>query len=151
MLTVFRIPGSLKEHQIRKDKPVILLWHGLLDSSDLFILNKHRKAHAFLLSDMGYDVWLANSRGNKYSKKHLKYEPTDAEFWDYTFQEIGEYDVPAVFNFIEKVTNHRKIAYMGHSQACPQMFYALAENPEFYKDRISLLIAMAPTVFIGGG
>jgi hypothetical protein len=39
-------------------KKVVLLQHGLLDSSDTFIINDEDKAPAFLIANKGYDVWL---------------------------------------------------------------------------------------------
>ncbi len=35
-----------------------------------------------MLANANYDIWLGNSRGNKHSKKHVKYNPDkDAAFW----------------------------------------------------------------------
>ena len=60
--------------------------HGLLGSSDSFIINDENKALAFVLANRGYDVWLGNNRGNKHSKRHIKYSTKDAAFWDFTLE-----------------------------------------------------------------
>ena len=39
---------------------------------------------AFRLADAGYDVWLGNSRGNIYSRRHAWLETDDPQFWQYT-------------------------------------------------------------------
>jgi hypothetical protein len=45
------------------------------------------------LADKGYDVWMNNSRGNRYSKNHVSLEANDdKEFWDYSFEEMAKYD-----------------------------------------------------------
>jgi len=37
----------------------------------------------FILADAGYDVWLANARGNTYSRKHVAIDPSEPRFWEY--------------------------------------------------------------------
>ena len=74
--------------------------HGLLSSSDVFIINDENKALAFVLANRGYDVWLGNNRGNKHARHHIKYSPDDIAFWDFTFEEMAIYDLPAAFNYI---------------------------------------------------
>ena len=47
---------------------------------------------------------------------HIKYTPSQKEFWDFDFEEMGLYDVPAFINYELKVTGKEKIAaYIGHS------------------------------------
>ena len=60
--------AEAKSDEVKK-KPVIILQHGLLDSFLTFMMN-HGESLAFKLVEAGYDVWLNNSRGNRYSKDH---------------------------------------------------------------------------------
>jgi gastric triacylglycerol lipase len=73
ILRVFRV--QKKATQIKEGLKPIFLQHGLLDSSDTWIINDEDKAPAFILANAGYDIWLGNSRGNKHSRKHVKYDP----------------------------------------------------------------------------
>ena len=68
VLTLFRVraPG------IDDDRPVVFLQHGIEDSADCWVMNHADDAPAFVLAEEGYDVWLANSRGSKHSRKHTK-------------------------------------------------------------------------------
>jgi pimeloyl-ACP methyl ester carboxylesterase len=42
-------------------KPVVLLIHGLIDSSDSWLVNGRENSIGFILADAGYDVWMANT------------------------------------------------------------------------------------------
>jgi len=80
--------------------PVILI-HGILDSGDDFIVNRNPEANlGHFLAQLGYDIWILNVRGNKYSCLHKKYDGNSYEFWDFSFHEIGVYDILAVVNYV---------------------------------------------------
>lgn len=49
--------------------------HGLEDSSDAWIINGRDKSPAFVAASAGYDVWVSNCRGNKYSQMHQHLDP----------------------------------------------------------------------------
>ena len=55
---------------------------------------------ALELASSNYDIWITNSRGTVYSNDHIKYKVTDKEFWEFSFQEMGKYDVNANVNYI---------------------------------------------------
>ena len=70
----------------------------------------------FILADSGYDVFLGNSRGGTYSRRHTKWDPRDDRFWEFSWDEMAKYDLPAFINFIIEETSVEKIYYVGHSQ-----------------------------------
>ncbi len=42
-------------------RPPVLLQHGLLESSVVFVDNGPRQSLAFALADAGFDVWMSNT------------------------------------------------------------------------------------------
>lgn len=203
--------------------------HGIFDSSEGWILNDEDKCIPFILVNMGYDVWLGNSRGNKFSRDHrflmqqednvkekISYEifkkktqnsctiPIENninhsffnntqnnhyhnkkfnninysffnhnhsknendtsnlkhsdpynnknkklkdEYWDFSFYEMGKYDLPAFIEFIlKKNTQTNKLIYIGHSQGTIQLFSGLATDLDYFKSKIKLFIALGPIV-----
>ncbi len=54
------------------------------------------KALPYLLSNLGFDVWVGNNRGTKYSN----HEQDREGYWDYSFDELARYDTPAFINGI---------------------------------------------------
>lgn len=40
----------------------------------------------------------------------------DKRFWDFTYDEMIKYDLPAVIDYVTASTNQSQIAYIGYSQ-----------------------------------
>ncbi|EDW76558.1 uncharacterized protein Dwil_GK14601, isoform A [Drosophila willistoni] len=125
----------------------VLLVHGLLDSSATWIMMGPNKGLGYLLYEQGYDVWMANCRGNTYSRSHIKYTTNHAKFWDFTFHEMGLYDIPKTIDHILNHTNTRQLHYIGHSQGSVVFWIMASEKPE-YMDKIILMQALAPVAFL---
>ena len=143
-LTIFRIPGG-KNCEDASLLPPVLLQHGVFDSSDGWVCNGENNSIAFVLANNNFDVWLSNSRGNKYCKEHDTFDAKSYEFWQFSFNELGIYDVPAVIKYIREVNQSgEKIIYFGHSQGTSLMFSGLAQKFDFYKENLKLFVALAP-------
>ncbi|KPJ09857.1 Lipase 1 [Papilio machaon] len=144
ILTMFRITkGRNCNGPIRK--PPVVLMHGLLMSSDCYLDAGLDASLAYLISDLCYDLWVPNMRGNYYSKRHIQLDPaTDREFWDFSILELGYYDIPAFIDYILSKTKSRKLNYIGFSQGCSTFFIMNAERPE-YNDKIGVAILLEPS------
>ena len=128
------------------NKMPVLLQHGFQDCWLGGIVNGDKSPIA-VLSRNGFDVWVGNNRGTSFSRFHKTLNPdTDPEYWDFWFEEMGLYDTKAEIGFIKKETGYPKVAYIGNSQGSSQMFYALACNNDWYKDNMSIFIALCPVI-----
>ena len=67
---------------------------------------------------------------------------------DYSWEEMGRYDLPAVTQFIKKKTGVEKMTYIGYSQGTTQMFYSLATSRTQIEQSLDIFIAIAPCTVI---
>ncbi|KAF5272915.1 hypothetical protein FQR65_LT04844 [Abscondita terminalis] len=148
LLTMFRIPCGNPCKNDTKDRPPVLLMHGLFGSAKDYIVMGPERGLGFLLADRGYDVWLGNARGSLYSRKHTTLNPDyDARFWEFSWHEIGYYDVPAFVNLVKTTTNKNQISYVGNSMGTTVFFVLNSDRPEFNKD-FNVMIALAPAAYL---
>ncbi|ODV98370.1 hypothetical protein PACTADRAFT_48148 [Pachysolen tannophilus NRRL Y-2460] len=128
------------------NQPVVYFHHGLLTNSELFVLgDKTTKCLPFVLADSGYDVWLGNNRGNKYSRKHLELSSSSAAFWNYSLDEFALYDIPDTIEYILEATRQESLNYIGFSQGSAQCLAALSLSPKL-NEKIKLFIGLSPAM-----
>jgi len=71
----------MKEMVKEGSKPPVLLQHGLESDMMQWVMNKPEVAPAFVLAREGYDVWLGNNRGTRFSSKHTTLDPKKKPYW----------------------------------------------------------------------
>lgn len=112
-------------------------------------MNSPKESPAFKLADLGYDVWLGNTRGNKYSRDHQSLDPDapndEDQFWNIGFEDMGYYDIPAQINHALSVTGQSKLAMVAHSQGSTAVLYAMTtDRLAFLKQKVSVFVALGP-------
>lgn len=143
-LKVHRILPSYVEPRIFR-KPVFLM-HGIVATAADFLLTGRDVALAYLLAENGYDVWIGNARGSRHSMRHNYLSQDSKEFWQFSWHEIGYYDLPAMIDYALKVTGTAQTFFIGHSQGTTTLLVLLSTRPE-YNQKIVQAHLMAPSAF----
>eukprot|EP01067_Filipodium_phascolosomae_P003293 Filipodium_phascolosomae@DN2596_c0_g1_i18.p1 len=138
-LVLHRIPGN--------DGPAVMFMHGLMMNSECWLANENL-SYPIYLHKLGYDIWMANNRGNKYSWMHENHKRNHPKYWDFSIDELAQYDVPTCIEYIQNFRTARgrkeeKVVYIGFSNGSAQMLAALASQSHL-NERISVMIALSP-------
>ncbi|KAF2279796.1 lysosomal acid lipase/cholesteryl ester hydrolase precursor [Westerdykella ornata] len=127
-------------------KKVVYLHHGLMMNSEVWVcLSERDRCLPFALVERGYDVWLGNNRGNKYSKKCVHAAPTSTAFWNFSMDQFAFHDIPDSIEYILSTTHQPSLSYIGFSQGTAQAFATLSIHPNL-NDKIDVFIALAPAM-----
>jgi pimeloyl-ACP methyl ester carboxylesterase len=146
-------------------KPAVLLHHGITLSSASFAVLNANESLAYVLADAGFDVWMANSRGNTFSWAHTSDEEggaarsatsatpkkealRDPRYWQRTsMDDIALRDLPAQIDRVLQVTQTKRLGYVGHSQGCTLLLALLATKPE-YNAKVTAAAQMGPVTYV---
>ncbi|XP_057983558.1 triacylglycerol lipase 2-like [Malania oleifera] len=147
ILSLQRIPEGLSGNggSGDKQKPPVLIQHGVLVDGMTWFLNSPDKSLPFILAENGFDVWIANARGTNQSKGHASLSSSDPEYWNWSWEELAAYDLPANLDFVFSQTG-QKSHYVGHSLGTLVALVALSEGKLL--DRMRSAALLSPIAYL---
>ena len=152
---------KLEEHEvITEDGYKLTLWHiiqnksidknkviyfqpGFLCSAWVFFqLGKY--SLPFMLTDLGYDVWIGNNRGTIFSMEHISKDPEDwnGDYWDFSIDDFAIYDLPVSINYVRETSGAKKLDYIGHSQGTTVFYMLYMHDPSYIENTINKFISL---------
>ncbi|XP_035703693.1 gastric triacylglycerol lipase isoform X2 [Folsomia candida] len=151
ILSIYRIPFSpTSPTQKGVRKKAVMLQHGQGANGLAWLIQGGSRNFAMLLADSGLDVFILNARGSIYSQGHIdpSFSPDNVKYWDFSFHEMGIYDLPAIVEMVTDKTGNRAMYYVGHSMGTSMLTVMLTERPE-YNDRILTAFLLSPAIQFG--
>ncbi|KEH27074.1 gastric triacylglycerol lipase isoform X2 [Medicago truncatula] len=156
----------LLERIPRRDaRKALFLQHGVFDSSMGWVSNGVVGSPAFAAYDQGYDVYLGNFRG-LVSREHVNKNISSRQYWQYSINEHGTEDIPAMIEKIHQVKTAElklskpdieeetdddqlyKLCAISHSLGGAAMImYVVTRRIEEKPHRLSRLILLSPAGF----
>jgi len=134
------------------DKLPVILCHGLgLNATFWTITDDHLPSQ---LTARGYEVYVFDIRASgenakpgrrDYMNRVLRGTPfreLDESSW--TVDDLVRYDIPAILDYVERETGHRRVNWVGHSLGGMMMFPFLELSTE--PERIASFVGMGSTI-----
>ncbi|KXJ79233.1 hypothetical protein RP20_CCG001664 [Aedes albopictus] len=124
---------------------VVLLQHGIRQSSaDWLVINRNLPQQ---LMEAGFEVWLGNSRASPETTSHKDRPRNSESFWDFSFHEIGYYDLPAMIDTVLANSGRSQLHLVGYSEGSTASLILLSERPS-YNSKVASLNVIAPATFM---
>ncbi|KAJ6314838.1 hypothetical protein OIU78_018346 [Salix suchowensis] len=144
ILSMQRIPEG-RDGGGDTERPPVLIQHGVLVDGMTWLLNPPEQNLPLILADRGFDVWIANTRGTRYSCRHTSLQPNEPGFWNWSWDEMVVFDLPAVFDYVYTQTG-QKAHYVGHSLGT---LIALASFSEgLLVDKLKSAVLLSPIAYL---
>lgn len=90
---------------------------------------------------------MGNSRGNRYSNTHTTLNNETKAYWDFSWNEIGSIDLPAMIDYALAHTGRSKLHYVGHSMGTTSYLVMISERPTYGSKIISSQL-LAPAAYM---
>ncbi|XP_065307600.2 lipase member M-like [Dermacentor albipictus] len=153
VLEVDRVPHGRQgnttaaEEQNGASRHPVLFLPALFSGSDVWFLNYPSQAAGncstssctlcFLFVDAGFDVWSMNTREAERYSNHTTLSKNDPEYWKFSFDEMGRYDIAAGVDHVINATGAERLTIVTLSQGVTSVLVLLSTRPE-YNDKVTM-------------
>ncbi|XP_027364767.1 triacylglycerol lipase 1-like [Abrus precatorius] len=142
LLGLQRVSSSSSSLRLGNDGergPPLLFLHGLFmdEAGDAWFENTRQKSLGFILADHGFDVWVGNVRGTRWS--HVPISLLEKN------KELALYDLSEMIKYINSVTNS-KLFVLEHSQETILSFAAFKHSEIIGKVEGATLLSPIPSL-----
>ncbi|XP_022148781.1 triacylglycerol lipase 1-like isoform X2 [Momordica charantia] len=114
-------------------------------AGDAWFLNSAEQSLGFILAENGFDVWIGNVRGTRWSHGHISLSEHDKKFWNWSWEDLALYDLAEMIDYINSLTD-RKVYVVGHSQGTIISFVALTQ-PDIAK-KVEAAALLSPISYL---
>lgn len=150
-VTLFNLIGDQSGVKLESPAGPVLLMHGMFSGTLDWLSTPQIElpSTAVQLAQEGYDVWIASARGRPFSRTHATLSADDpltaAEYWAYSYEEIGMYDLPA---FIDTIIQERKgkcdkVTIVAHSTAVNSALVLASKEPAI-SNKVAGILGVGP-------
>ncbi|XP_053202654.1 lipase 3-like [Panonychus citri] len=149
IITIYRIINPTF-NGTKLPRPFLLV-PGAFWSCPVFLANQKDKQGSlgYYLADRCQDVWIINPRGSVYSRNHTHYKPSEnRKYYNYTYFDIGEKDIPAAVELIKSETGYSQINVVAYSQGTLELIVLFSKNPS-YERSFHLIFFIGPIGYLG--
>ncbi|KAG0558874.1 hypothetical protein KC19_10G060900 [Ceratodon purpureus] len=133
-----------------KGSPVLLMHQEFLNGDTWFefvdLENRSSSLLPIMLLNDGFDVWIGHQRATYWSRGHTHLKSTDREYWNWSWDQHAQYDLPAQVLYISTETN-QPVHFIGLSQAATVGVAAATDHET--AQMIRSLTLIGPTAYRG--
>ncbi|XP_021753416.1 triacylglycerol lipase 1-like isoform X1 [Chenopodium quinoa] len=145
ILALQRVSSSSSDELRLRRGPPVLLQHGLFMGGDSWFLNSKEESLGFILADRGFDVWVGNVRGTRWSHGHVSLSERSKAYWDWSWEELALFDLAEMIEYVYQETSS-KIFLVGHSQGTIMSLTAFTQ-PDIVK-KVEAAALLSPISYL---
>ncbi|VAI86432.1 unnamed protein product [Triticum turgidum subsp. durum] len=110
-----------------------------------WLLSSPEGSLAYILADSGFDVWVVNNRGTRWSSRHVSLDSYSRRYWDWSWDDLVVNDMPSLVDYVCSHTG-QKPHFLGHSMGTLVALAAFSEGRTV--DKLKSAVLLTPVAYL---